>query len=721
MPLQEDRRRHALAGLLLIAPLSVGAAQPGDPRIAEEPEAEQVLGAVTVQGAPADDDAQRVPSRTVIDQEELERFQPDSIFDAVQGIPGVSVNGGPRSSGMKFNIRGYSDSEDVLVKVDGATKGFEKYRFGGVFLEPELLKQVEVTRGPNLLDGSGALGGTVSATTKDAADFLAPGASFGARGKAGYGSNNDEWLGSVTVYGRPGERVDLLGSYVQRNSGDITLPDGSALEDSSVSTTSTLLKATVAPIDAATVSASYVALDDSSRQPFDATAGQAGIFGTVRRTVRDRTGTVNVAFEPGNRWIALRGVLGHSQTHVHDLSRPGDSIFANAITGDVNDNYDYDIWSYELSNRSRFSTGKLGHELTLALQGVDNSRDVTRVTQNALINNALYPNGFNPAQPPGTKHSLGVVLQDSLAFGNFTVTPGLRWDQYEITAEGGTEDILDGFGEPSSVRYTRWSPALGVSWRPGRGGWLITASYVEAFRPPLIDEAFTRGPFSRCAFFLLGPAAPASQICGSLYEPEVSYNKELSLAYAPARELVRGLRLNGRLTVFRSDVDNTLESLQAVDGVIAQPGTEQRNGLEFEMSWAYRWLYGSVSWSQIQGEVFDGTSTTDLYDVPGDTLVLQLGARLLGDRLDAGYRYRRVESRTAVVGLAPGNQLILGTQPGYRVHDVYASYRVGRYLELRFAVENLTNEEYFLDDGFGGGIGSEAPGINIKSALSVQF
>jgi hemoglobin/transferrin/lactoferrin receptor protein len=523
------------------------------------------------------------------------------------------------------------------------------------------------------------------------------------------------------VYGRPSARVDLLGSLVRRTSGDITLPDGSPLKDSSIDTTSGLLKATVAPADTATLSGSIISLDDSGPQAFDATAGQPGIFGTVQRSVNDNTVTLNGAFEPGNPWVAVRGVLGYSKTHVNDLIKPGDSIFANAFTGNVNDDYDYDIWSYELSNRSRFATGMVQHELTLAAQGLDNQRQVTRVTQNQLINSALYPNGFNPAQPPGVKRSLGLVLQDTLAFGDFTVTPGVRWDQYEVIAEGGTKKLLASFGEPSAARYTHWSPALAVSWRPGRAGWLLSGSYVEAVRPPLLDEAFTQGAFSRCGFFNLGAAAPASQICGSLYQPEVSYNTQLSLAYAPLGEVTAGLQLSGRLTVFRSDVESTLESLQAVNGMVAQPGTEQRNGVEFEMSASYRWLYGSVSWSQIHGEVYDGKTTTDLYDVPGDTLVVQLGVRLVGGRLTAGWRYRHVDSRTAVVGLAPGNRPILGTQPGYEVNDIYATYQVGTHLQLRFAVENLFNEEYYLDDGFGGGIGSQAPGRNFKSAVSLQF
>ncbi|MCP2848806.1 TonB-dependent receptor, partial [Salmonella enterica subsp. enterica serovar Typhimurium] len=88
--------------------------------------------------------------------------------------------------------------------IDGAVKGFEKYRFGsGVFIEPELLKAIEIERGPSLKSGSGALGGTISATTKSAADYLRPGERVGGQIKYGYNANSNERLRMVTAYGRP--------------------------------------------------------------------------------------------------------------------------------------------------------------------------------------------------------------------------------------------------------------------------------------------------------------------------------------------------------------------------------------------------------------------------------------------------------------------------------------------------------------------------------------
>ncbi|WP_347299591.1 Plug domain-containing protein, partial [Clostridium perfringens] len=92
--------------------------------------------------------------RSVLDKEDIERVQADNIASLLDRLPGVGMAGSPRPGGQSLNIWGMGDMEDVKVVLDGAPKGFEKYRQGSVFIEPELLKKVEVDKGPhNLLNG----------------------------------------------------------------------------------------------------------------------------------------------------------------------------------------------------------------------------------------------------------------------------------------------------------------------------------------------------------------------------------------------------------------------------------------------------------------------------------------------------------------------------------------------------------------------------------------
>jgi len=59
----------------------------------------------------------------------------------------VDIAGGPRSIGNQVNIRGLSDDR-LLFLIDGTRQNFSRAHNSPVFLDPELLKKVEVVRGP---------------------------------------------------------------------------------------------------------------------------------------------------------------------------------------------------------------------------------------------------------------------------------------------------------------------------------------------------------------------------------------------------------------------------------------------------------------------------------------------------------------------------------------------------------------------------------------------
>jgi hemoglobin/transferrin/lactoferrin receptor protein len=131
---------------------------------------------------------------SVLEQADLDREQASSIGDLFAAVPGVqAVGASARALGQAFNIRGIGNTEQtasearIIVTVDGAPKFFEQYRMGSFFGDLELFKRVEVLRGPasSTLYGSGAIGGVVNFTTKDASDFLVDGSDSALRFKLG--------------------------------------------------------------------------------------------------------------------------------------------------------------------------------------------------------------------------------------------------------------------------------------------------------------------------------------------------------------------------------------------------------------------------------------------------------------------------------------------------------------------------------------------------------
>lgn len=705
---------------------------------------------------------------TTINAVELQRRQSENIFDVLKDVPGLSVAGGPRASGMKFNLRGFSDNEDVLFKIDGAVKGFEKYRFGGgVFIEPELLKAIEVERGPSVTSGSGALGGTISATTRSAADFLKPGERIGAMTKLGYNWNNRERLRMVSVFGRPSAQFDLLASVSRRDSGDLRMPDGERLGVSATHSESSLLKLGWFPTEALSIELSRVAYASGpERAPYDATHGSAtGVGGIVRREIDDETVNLRFTYAPDNPWIKLRGLLAKERTHLHDEHVRGESAIcvtpatlplpAAFVTARCTDQWQYDIATHELFNDSsyRWHTrwGDVNGQLTLGLQDIRNERDVVRVADNDRFNQ--YPGGFNSAQPPGDKHSTAFIIENSLKWQNITFVPGARVDRYQVRAQGGTQALMEAAGQDASISFRKVSRSAALTWQPNASDWRLTYRYNETFRPPLIDEYFAASGFgSRCARTEINPydgqpysppgqplydatggvdLAPLNGICGDLYKPQEAVNREITVAWSPRTGPFDGL--SARLTAFRMNVSGLLQTLRAMDGKILQTGTETRRGTELEANYHARRWFASLAHSRTEGRVRDtGVSPASLvqYGIPGPSTVFSIGGRWMEGRLEAGWRFRSIGDRKALVGAASecnstGVRInateMVGTHYGVKLQELFASWQVTERALLRLSVDNLTNETYCLNDSFAGAVGAVAAGRSARMSVAVQF
>jgi hemoglobin/transferrin/lactoferrin receptor protein len=708
-----------------------------------------VIPEVEVKGKREGMEFDPVRSRTTVTTKELERRQSDNVFNVLQDIPGVSINGGPLASGMKFNIRGFSDTEDVLIKVDGAIRNFEKYRFGsGVFVEPELLKAIEVTRGPaGALQGSGAIGGAVEMRTKDAADLLRPGERVGARVKAGISSNNFEKLGSASAYGIAFDSFDLLGNLTWRDSDNIRTASGDELQNTKTNRLSGLAKASYRPRPGAAVILAGTYSQEEVLQPFDATIGIPGVFGFVRRAMTDITPTVNLEYTPTARtltpWINIKGTLGHTSTSVTDSDKQDAKgmIIPNSPTNF----FDYRIATLDLTNTTALRFGSVRTELTYGVQYNRNER--RSQTEQFNASKKARETVDNLGQPSGTKSYLAYMLQSRLDLGELSFSAGVRHDRYKVEVDAQeTREQLQIEGRRPFIEFARTMPSAGIAWNALGGPLTFFYSYAQAFRPPLVDEYFTQGAFSRCVSTFFGALAPPSGVCGDRYVPQSSFNHEVGVSLNRPRLFTNSDALTAKVVFFRSRVTNTLYSLSArnASGALCKPlpvsiggnndvcthvtqdGLERREGVEFELGYrAERW-FSNLSMTAIRGkQVCDGEQ--DLFDIPGDTLVFTLGRNDLDRRLEYGYRVRAVDQRRVITGsseqvVTPCNTgLTIGNQAGYVLHNLFAAYQPYKVLSLNLTVDNFTNTRYFLNNGFGGGIGQEAPGYNVRFSATVSF
>ncbi|MGE0337552.1 MAG: TonB-dependent receptor [Gammaproteobacteria bacterium] len=638
MPLNPVR----IAYLLLPACLAIANAIPcavaaGDP--AEE--SVEVIGT-------RDRTSPFAPTVTRVEAEDISRRAPRDLYDVLSTVPGVAIDGGPRASGKTLSIRGFSDTEDVLIRIDGAGQNFEKYRYGsGLDIDPTLVRQVDVLRGARTLtQGAGALGGVVLVETVNAQDLLDDERRFGASARLGFTSNDDGQQRSLALFGRPAAHLDLLGSVVSRDTRDFELPDGTRLADSAQGQLSGLLKA-VLMREWGDLGITYRHSDDERLEPFDATGGAAGIGGTVRRAIIDESLALRGALSPGSRWLDARWTLAHNDKEVRDLDS---QLAGGAALG--TDTFAYSVWTFDLRNTSRmvFARGSLRAEF--GVQGTRETRQARRTNRFGTID--------NQTQPPGRKESWGAFFAPTLRVGDLTLDLAARIDRVRVTARSTSAELLKAQGRAHEITFSRVSPAVTLTYATPLPELEVFYGYFEAFRPPLVDEYFTIGALSRCQSFSrfappptapLLPIAPAgppafgafpdltsflaaldaylraldafnlalkryfadldaflvavetyptnpdaqpNALCGDDYEPEVAHTHEAGLSWTPRELLLPSDLLATRLAYFETRVEGVLESIfeHGVTGAITQPGREIRRGIELAIDYsAPRWFW----------------------------------------------------------------------------------------------------------------------------------
>ncbi len=696
------------------------------------------LGELEVYAPTANEGIQFDPTRphSQLTLEEIERQQPTTVFDLLQSIPGVALNGGPLANGRSISIRGFQDTEDVLIKVDGAIKDFEKYRFGGgPFVDPDLLKQVEVHRGSgSLLEGAGALGGVVAMDTKDARDFLMPDASIGAHIKYGHNFNNDADTTGLTAYAAPTDTTDILVHWTRQRSNDLRMPDGERLPESTSPRDASLAKAEWYVSNALTLSIGHTEYQAESLEPPDAIAGPESANTFLRRLVTDRTTTAKLSIDMPSPWLQLALSANDVDTRVDDVGTDPAGLPRRGTTH----RFDYDLQTLDLSNISRFSWGAIDHRLTAGLQWHRNERRVTEITGHAV--NERF------AQPPGTKAFSAWTVEDEARWNNFALVAAVRQDHYRVRPSGFAEQRLLAEQRATEIERRVTSHSIRLSYQPFSGPATLTYSRGKGFRPPLIDEYFgilsatcspavliEDTPWQPTGVFDPIPSGTPgypSGLCADLYEPERATTTEYSLAAEWFGILSPSDRLNTKVTAYEVRVDNLIESMTLVAPTeLDQPGIEHRKGWEFELSYSAAYIFGRVGYSHTSGELqcpsWAPVNQQPMV-LPADVLQVTLGLLHFGGALEYGYRGRKVYSKETVPeGFIPAGfnpckaPYPTEREPGYKTHGLFVAWEATDHLSLRGVVDNLTNAKYNFESGASSG--SPAPGRSIRLSSTLQF
>ncbi|MFY8325197.1 TonB-dependent receptor domain-containing protein [Pseudoalteromonas sp. ZZD1] len=675
----------------------------------EQPKLTTNLDAVTVTATRTEKTALNSSQAVnVISAENIEDVLATTVFDSLIAVPNVTATGGPRAGGQKFSVRGFNDAEDVLVSVDGAIQTFEKYRMGSFFGDADLYRTVSIKRGPStVLHGGGALGGVVEMEFKDASDFLAPDQTAGAKIKLGHHGNNNENNGSVYAYARPTDSLDILAAYIKRQSDDFELSNGEALDNSAIEAESLLLKGEYYLTDDSLIGLSYSQSEDAQRTEFNTT--DPGAWGTVYRRVKQSVTNLSYELNPvNNKYLDLAVRFGNSQSHVTETD--GQGMLEDYIG--VESHYEYNINTLDIMNTSIL--GK--HALTYGVQYSDKERVGDKQSYPCLEYNMQtyacleYGNELiysqMTSQPGGKQKRIGVYIQDEFTWQALTLTGGVRYEEYRSTPTA----LFDShYSElDTKVEHSKVVPAVTVNYQFTEQ-FAVFASYQEGFRAPLIDELYD----------LYGGRNPNLAL-----ETENSQNQEIGMSYQTDNVFSDRDSLTGRVVYFDTQVDDEIQSnTSSVTNPAPAPrynnsGSNDRDGFELEVNYAYSIGYVNLAYSEISGEDQDGEP---LWYLPADKLALTAGLFFFDEALRTGISVQDIAERTVLAYDGATQSYKETQQDSYTLVGLNANWDINDFWSVRVAVDNLLDKEYQVMAGTGGAIGDYGVGRNIKTQVSFKF
>ena len=641
----------------------------------------QMLGRIILGAGTAKVAIETPQAVSTIEAEELERDQPGTLGDLFKAIPGVQGAGASaRALGQAFNIRGIGNSEQtasearIIVSVDGAPKFYESYRMGSFFGDLDLYKRVEVLRGPasSTLYGSGAIGGAVNFTTKDAGDYLEEGETQAFRFSSGYESNGGGLTFGILSATRVGQ-AEYLAAFNTTKSGDRTDGNGATLAGTAYEGWSGLLKGKWAFGAEGEQSLTFsLSRTDSDLEdtPVAQTGGAAviGSFGLHDLHSVDDTVTLTYRNEfRDNPLLDLTAQVSYTETSVEksDFSM-GAMCAVGTFQVLCDSSYGYATTTLKLENTADLSGGGWENYLTFGVQVMEQERTAT---------SSLGALGFHPG---GADDRIGAYVQGEFTFADrLTIIPGVRVD-FGKQVPNAASAAAGGVAQEG----TAVSPKIAAMYEVS-DSFAVFGSLARTERMPTLDELYS------------------TQAAGALPARTVSLNLEkesadtVELGFTLQREglLAEGDSFQMKVTAFHNDVTNMIAVTPRVAGGPAVPffsniASAKLWGAEIEAAYeAERW-FAQLAYSHVKTQ--DGTTGRTLADTPAENVVLTVGAKLPEQALTVGWRASYFDGITTSSATT--------SAPAYDTHDLFLTWAPEEGalagLEVNLSVENVLDQSY---------------------------
>ncbi|CNI28544.1 hemin storage receptor protein [Yersinia pekkanenii] len=438
------------------------------PFAAASPATESKHHTLIVTGSrPATDNFNIPGTITTIDASLPQKHTATTAVEMLQNVPGISVTGVGRTNGQNVNIRGY-DQYGVLVLIDGIRQGISGANINGTFLDPALIKQVNVIRSPSTsLFGSGAMGGVIAYQTVDAADLLAEDQNLGLR-VSGYGASGYHSLGSgISAFGRT-EKLDGIIALNKRKVGKLYQSNGYvAPNDEAIN--NLMIKGTLHLSASQSITTALRYYNNRAQEPKMANRSTPSptFSPMMNRSTIQRDAELTYHLQPQHlSGLDLTTQFYYSAINISDDVNREDYGRRQQITRGI-----------KMENRSElFTFSPAAHLFTYGAE---------------TYHQEQIPKGLIRSFPPAEIKFVSGWLQDEMTLRDLPVTllAGSRFDSYH-NSRTGFED----------KEAKNWSTRGAVTVNPT--DWLMLfGAYSQAFRTPTLAELyndsihFSMGPF----------------------------------------------------------------------------------------------------------------------------------------------------------------------------------------------------------------------------------
>ena len=594
---------------------------------------------------------------SVIDASAPENQTASSATDLLRHVPGLTLDGTGRTNGQDVNLRGY-DRRGVLVLVDGVRQGTDTGHLNSTFLDPALIKRIEIVRGPSaLLYGSGAMGGVIAYDTADAKDLLQAGQTSGSR-VFGTAATGDHSLGmGASAFGRT-DTLDGLVAWSSRDRGDIRQGGGgTAPNDESIN--NMLAKGSWQLDQAQSLSGSLRYYNNAAQEPKNPqtiAADDSSNPMTDRSTIqRDVQLGYHIA-PAGNDWLNADARIYWSEARINAQNIDGTGEFRQQTTK-----------GGKVENRTRlFADSFASHLLTYGGEYYRQEQE---------------PSGATTGFPDARIDFSSGWLQDEITLRDLPVTllGGTRYDNYRGSSDG-YED----------VDADKWSSRAGITITPAE--WLMLfGSYAQAFRAPTMGEMYNDAKHFSIGRFYTNYWVPNPNL-----RPETNETQEYGFGLRFDDLLLANDALEFKASYFDTnakDYISTTVDFAAATTMSYNVPNAKIWGWDMMAKYSASLFTLDVAYNRTRGK--DTDTGEYISSISPDTVSSKLDIPVAQSGFSLGWIGTFADRSTHVSSS-------YSHQPGYAVNDFYVSYQGQQALKgvtTTLVLGNAFDKEYWSPQG----------------------